>query len=74
MDYGEFHYFLLSYLIGHYKGYNVISGIKRITWDLNRGLTSNKPTHYVLDYGEFHYFLLSYLIGHYKGYNVISGS
>ena len=24
-----------------------------LTWDLNRGLTSYKPTHYLLDYGEF---------------------
>ena len=29
-----------------------------LTCDLNSGLTSNKPTHYLLDYGDCHYYLI----------------
>ena len=33
-----------------------------LAWGLNSGLTSNKPTHYLLDYGDYNLICLHYLI------------
>ena len=33
-----------------------------LTWGLNCGFTSNKPTHYQLDFGDFNLFFLLQLM------------
>ena len=37
-----------------------------LTWGLNSGLTSNKPTHCLEDYGATSVFIHTYIIGHYN--------
>ena len=48
----------VRYLIRSGGRRNIFSYYWRcLTWGSNRGLTSNKPTHFILDYGDFNIYI-----------------
>ena len=52
-----FRVFARNLLKGSHRRNIFILSFLCLTWALNLGLTSNKPTHYLLDYGDFIYYI-----------------